>query len=151
MNIWFVVPGEPRGKARPKVTRTKSGNSLTYTPDKTVAYEELVRLRFTNAAPEGFRFDSGTPLYMIVTAYMGIPKSKSKRQKADMIAHILRPTKKPDFDNVFKILCDALNGIAYADDAQIVDAHIIKWYSNNPRVEVEIGEVKDLQHSAADL
>lgn len=144
MNIWFMVPGEPQGKARPKVTRTKSGKSLTYTPDKTVAYEELVRLRFTNVVPEGFRFDAGTPLYLIVIAYMGIPKSKPKRQKADMFANILRPTKKPDWDNIGKIICDSLNGIAYADDAQIVDAHIIKRYSNNPRVEVEIGEIKDL-------
>ena len=144
MNIWFVVPGEPKGKARPKVTRTKSGNSLTYTPDKTVAYEELVRLRFTNAAPEGFRFDAGTPLYMIVNAYMRIPKSKPKYQIRDMLANILRPTKKPDWDNIGKIISDALNKAAYADDAQIVDAHIIKRYSNDPRVEVEIGEIKDL-------
>lgn len=151
MNIWFMVPGEPHGKARPKVTRTKSGNSLTYTPDKTVAYEELVRQRYTNAAPADFRFDAGRPLYMIVNAYMGIPKSKTKRQKAEMLANILRPTKKPDFDNIFKILCDALNGIAYADDAQIVEAHIYKRYSGSPRVEVEVGEIEDLQHPAADL
>ena len=144
MNIWFMVPGEPQGKARPKVTRTKSRKSLTYTPDKTVAYEELVRLRFTNVVPEGFRFDAGTPLYLIVNAYMRIPKSKPKYQIRDMLANILRPTKKPDWDNIGKIISDALNKAAYADDAQIVDAHIIKWYSNDPRVEVEIGEIKDL-------
>lgn len=151
MNIWFVVPGEPKGKARPKVTRTKNGKSHTYTPDKTVAYEKLTRTRYTNTAPEDFRFGAGTPLYLIVNAYMGIPKSKPKYQISDMIANILRPTKKPDWDNIGKIISDALNKSAYADDAQIVDAHIIKWYSNNPRVEVEIGEVKDLQHSDADL
>lgn len=151
MNICFTVPGEPRGKARPKVTRMKSGKSLTYTPDKTVAYEELVRLRFTDSAPEGFHFDAGTPLYMIVSAYMGVPKSKPKRQQADMLANILRPTKKPDWDNIGKIVCDALNDIAYADDAQIVEARIVKLYSYHPRVEVEIGEIKDLQHPAADL
>lgn len=142
MNISFEIPGEPQGKARPKVTRTKSGKSLTYTPDKTVSYEELVRLRFFHTAGESFHFEHGVPLYLIVTAYMSIPKSKSERVKTDMLAQRIRPTKKPDFDNVFKIICDALNGIAYADDTQIVDAQIVKRYSNIPRVEVEIGEIE---------
>ena len=144
MNIWFMVPGEPKGKARPKVTRTKTGKSHTYTPDKTVAYEKLVRMRYTHNAPDDFQFEAGTPLYLIVNAYMRIPKSKPKYQIRDMLANILRPTKKPDWDNIGKIISDALNKAAYADDAQIVDAHIIKWYSNDPRVEVEIGEIKDL-------
>lgn len=112
---------------------------------------DLTRTRYTHTAPEDFRFGAGTPLYLIVNAYMGIPKSKPKYQIMDMIANILRPTKKPDWDNIGKIISDALNKSAYADDAQIVDAHIIKWYSHNPRVEVEIGEIKDLQHPAADL
>ena len=144
MNIWFMVPGEPQGKARPKVTRTKTGKSHTYTPDKTVDYEKLVRTRYTHNAPEDFQFEAGTPLYLIVNAYMRIPKSKPKYQIRDMLTNILRPTKKQDWDNIGKIISDALNKAAYADDAQIVDAHIIKRYSNNPRVEVEIGEIKDL-------
>lgn len=151
MNIEFCVPGEPQGKARPKFKRLKSGKSHTYTPDKTVAYEKLTRTRYNHTAPEDFRFDAGTPLYLIVNAYMRIPKSKPKYQIRDMLANILRPTKRPDWDNIGKIISDALNKAAYADDAQIVDAHIIKWYSDHPRVEVKIGEIKDLQHSAADL
>lgn len=43
MKIKFIIPGEPQGKARPRVVRMKSGRSMSYTPDKTVAYEELVR------------------------------------------------------------------------------------------------------------
>jgi Holliday junction resolvase RusA-like endonuclease len=44
-------------------------------------------------------------------------------------------------NNVFKRLYDALNGLAYRDDNQIVSATVEKWYSNNPRVEVEIKEI----------
>lgn len=138
MNICFTVPGEPRGKARPKVTRTKAGKSLTYTPDKTVAYEELVRQRYLQAAG-GERFPDGVPLALFVRAFYGIPKSTSKRKRAEIAAGACWPTKKPDFDNVFKILCDALNGIAYADDAQIVQASIHKCYTPcTPHVEVSI-------------
>lgn len=141
-NISFTVPGEPRGKARPKVTRTKAGKSLTYTPDKTVAYEELVRQRYLQAAG-GERFPDGVPLALFVRAFYGIPKSTSKRKRAEIAAGACRPTKKPDFDNVFKILCDALNGIAYADDAQIVQASICKSYTpRDPHVEVSIHAIQ---------
>ena len=40
-----------------------------------------------------------------------------------------------------KIICDALNGIAYRDDAQIVDALVRKFYSDTPRVIVEISDI----------
>lgn len=142
MNIVFCIPGDPQGKARPKVTRAKNGYSHTYTPDKTVAYEELIRLRYLDAA-DGFRFESGKPLRMRVVAIFGIPKSKPKKTQTAMKLNMIWPTKKPDFDNIFKIICDALNGIAYADDAQIVEAQISKIFtaSNVPRVEVEICEI----------
>lgn len=139
-NISFTVPGEPRGKARPKVTRTKTGKSLTYTPDKTVAYEELVRQRYLQASG-GQKFSSASPLIIFVRAFYGIPKSYTKRQRSKIIKGDLLPTKKPDFDNVFKILCDALNGIAYDDDAQIVRASFRKNYTEgSPHVEVSLFE-----------
>ena len=83
------------------------------------------------------------PLAKIVRAFYGIPKSTTKRKRAEIAAGACRPTKKPDFDNVFKILCDALNGIAYADDAQIVQASIRKRYTPcDPHVEVSIHAIQ---------
>ena len=141
MTIVFSVPGEPKGKARPKVTRTKSGASLTYTPDKTVAYEELVRLRFSEAA-EGKRLEAGKPVRLRIVAFFGVPASKPKKTKLLMLQNLIRPTKKPDFDNVFKIVCDALNGLAYADDAQIVEAQITKVFTGGEaHIEVELHEI----------
>ena len=55
-----------------------------------------------------------------------------------MIAGDIVPTKKPDFDNIQKIICDALNGVAYHDDSQIVKADIEKVYSTTPHVEVNV-------------
>ena len=48
----------------------------------------------------------------------------------------IRPTVKPDFDNIGKLIADALNGVAYDDDKCIVDAQVRKFYSDNPRTEV---------------
>lgn len=138
--IQFVIPGPPQGKARPRVVRAKNGASMTYTPDKTVAYEELVRLRF-KAAAQGFRFSDGVQLAMQITAYYPVPKSTSKRVRAEMIAGTIRPTKKPDCDNVIKIICDALNELAYKDDAQITLIQMAKYYAEVPRTVVKIMEV----------
>ena len=137
--ICFTVPGEPQGKARPRVVRAKSGISLTYTPDKTVAYEELVRIRF-KAAAQGFSFPDDMPIGIQITAWYSIPKSKSKKVKAAMLAGQINPTKKPDCDNIVKIICDALNGMAYKDDQQITLAQIRKKYADIPRVDVKLME-----------
>ena len=126
-SVSFDIPGPPQGKARPRVVRARNGMSMTYTPDKTVAYEELVRLRY-KAAAQGFRFADDAQLAMQITAFYPVPKSKSKRIKANMLAGAMRPTKKPDCDNVIKIICDALNELAYKDDAQIVVTQMSKYY-----------------------
>lgn len=58
-----------------------------------------------------------------------------------MLDRKIRPTKKPDWDNIGKIICDSLNGVAYRDDAQIVDSMVRKFYSETPRVVVSIREI----------
>lgn len=138
--VKFVIPGTPQGKARPRVVRAKSGISLTYTPDKTVAYEELTRVRY-QAAASGFRFPDDSQLCVQVTACYPVPASKSKRVKAQMLAGQLKPTKKPDCDNIVKIICDALNGFAYKDDAQVVMVQISKEYADDGHTLVKIWEV----------
>ncbi len=58
-----------------------------------------------------------------------------------MLNGIIRPTKRPDFDNIGKIICDSLNMIAYHDDSAIVDGRVRKFYSDVPRVEVIIKSI----------
>lgn len=75
---------------------------------------------------------------MEVAAYYTIPASTSKKKKAEMQNKILRPVKKPDWDNIGKVVADSLNQIAYRDDAQIVEAVVKKYYADVPRIEVTI-------------
>lgn len=139
--ISFTIPGPPQGKARPKVVRIKTGASVTYTPDKTVRYEELTRSRY-QAASHGFKFADDAQVGIQITARYPIPKSKSKRIRVAMLAGQIKPAKKPDCDNIVKIICDALNEIAYRDDAQIVLVQIAKEYADEPRTDVRLWEVK---------
>ena len=138
--IELTIPGTPFGKQRPKFTsRGKFGKAVT--PEKTVNYETLVKLLYNEKYGE-LSFDTEEPLKMTIRAYMQIPSSKSNKQKKLMKENILRPTKKPDWDNIGKIIGDALNAIAYPDDKQIVEAHIVKFFDENPRVEIEIEKIE---------
>ena len=139
MIVRFTIPGKPCGKGRPRFAQ-RGRFVKTYTPEQTVNYENLVILEYQRSA-KNFRFEDNAALRVNITAYYPIPKSVSAKKRADMIAGAIRPTTKPDWDNIGKIVCDALNGIAYRDDSQIVDGRTIKFYAENPRVEVEMYEV----------
>jgi Holliday junction resolvase RusA-like endonuclease len=128
--IHLIIPGEPCAKQRPRL-----GKGFTYTPTKTVNYETLVKQLYI-IGNYGKQLEG--QLEMTVKAYFSIPKSKSNKQAYRMSMGEERPVKKPDWDNVGKIISDALNGLAYHDDSQIVRAAVEKWYSLEPRVEVWI-------------
>ena len=134
MQIKFTVLGEPQGKARPRFSRQ---NGRTYTPDKTVLYENLIRTEYLRQCP-GLRFADKEPLTMHIRANYSIPKSVSQKRQAAMAEGLIRPVKKPDADNIIKVVADALNKVAYRDDADLVQVSFEKFYSWQPRLEVEI-------------
>ena len=136
MTCDFKVDGKPVGKGRPRFKRM--GNFVqTYTPASTAEYEKLVKLRFQNAG--GVITDK--PVRVEITAFFTPPKSIRKREKAEMLANLILPMKKPDVDNIAKIILDALNKIAYVDDAQVIELSVIKRYAAEAKVIVHIEEI----------
>lgn len=155
MKIKFQVLGEPQGKQRPRanvvckkngepVISPKTGRPIINerTPDKTVMYENLIITEYRRQVG-GKRFTDNDVLAMYIRAYYTIPASTSEKQRLLMSAGDIRPTKKPDVDNVVKVVADSLNQVAYRDDAQIVDCQIRKFYSLQPRIEVTILTVNE--------
>ena len=135
----FTVYGEPKGKGRPRFARTPKG-VRTYTPKETELSEARIAWTF-GAEGKGFFAEAGVPVSIVITAYMGIPASSSKKAKVQMAAGEIRPTKKPDWDNIGKLVTDALNGLAWHDDAQIVESVVIKEYTaEKPRIEIRISK-----------
>lgn len=128
----FVVPGKPLGKQRPRVLK----NGITYTPQQTVNYEAFVKKLYWDKYHQEKPFDG--PVRLRIMAFLPVPESASQAKKAAMLRNDIRPTKRPDWDNIGKIITDALNGLAYSDDKQIVSCLVEKYYSGIPRVEVEI-------------
>ncbi len=112
---------------------------MTYTPTETVQYENLVKFCYREAA-QGYVFPDDVMLSVDICAVYPIPKGTSKKKTIDMLNKKIRPTKKPDTDNIAKVICDSLNMIAYHDDAVVVDLSVSKYYGEIPEVRVKIKE-----------
>ena len=118
--ILLEIPGPPVPKERPR--KGRYGNF--YTPEKTRDYEKTIRLAFILKYP---RHESWAgPVSMVVMAY------------------VKTPTDRPDGSNILKLVEDALNGLAYRDDAQIIDARILKVKAEDQaqRVTIHVKEIK---------
>ena len=137
--IVFEMWGKPQGKARSRTFYNhRLGRSQSVTPTNTVLYENYIKECYKATESSEFWFDK-EPLAMKIVALFEIPKSFTKKQRADIENGLLYPTKKPDADNIAKVVCDALNDVAYKDDTQIIDLHILKFYTKDrPKVIVEI-------------
>lgn len=139
MQIKFTIPGEPFGKQRPRFN-TRTGRA--YTPSETTQYETAVKYEYLQKYGD-FRYAEGVPLEIIIKAYLGIPNSDSKKKRGLKEEGKIKATKKPDWDNIGKIIADALNKVAYEDDKDIILAVVTKEYSREPRVEVTIREYQE--------
>ena len=135
MTQYCNVPGEPKGKGRPRFSRGHA-----YTPQTTRDYEELIAHEYKRQC--NYQFQDDANISLKVTAHFGIPKNVSKKVRNAMLTGEIMPTKKPDADNILKIVADALNGIAYSDDKQIVAMRVSKWYSYDGFLEISLSEVE---------
>ena len=137
MKIKFTVKGDPFGKQRPR-----HNGYTTYTPAETKQHEQLIAWAYKEQCG-AFRFPKDTYIDIRIIAYMKIPKRTSKDRRSKMLSGFIRPTVKPDWDNIGKLVADALNGIAYDDDKCIVDAQVRKFYSDQPRTDIIIYGFRD--------
>jgi Holliday junction resolvase RusA-like endonuclease len=146
--VAFTVPGEPQGKGRARVGRV-AGHARMFTPAKTLAYEGLI----AHAAQQAM---AGHPpladaCRLEVDVVCAVAASWSGRKRAQALAGAIRPTKKPDADNVLKAVCDGMNGVVWRDDVQAVDVLLHKRYGETPGVWVRVallGESAQLELAA---
>ncbi|HJA64795.1 MAG TPA: RusA family crossover junction endodeoxyribonuclease [Candidatus Mediterraneibacter cottocaccae] len=142
-SVTFQVPGKPQGKARARTVYNKALNhSISYTPDNDLLYENLIKTLYLQAAG-GIRFDKGTPVTLRIVARFEPPKSASKKRQMQMLSGELPPLKKPDIDNIVKVVADALNGAAYHDDTQIIFTIAKKAYSAVEGLDITVEEYAD--------
>ncbi len=143
----FNIPGKPQGKARARTFyNPRLGRSQSVTPEKTVLYESWIKQCFIEQCGSKPGYFNKEPLRVCIYAYFEITKSTPKKEAEQMAKGLLLPTKKPDADNIAKVVCDALNGLAYKDDTQIVNLQIVKRYTKrSPRVSVLINALQNYE------
>lgn len=136
--IAFAFPFEPVAKGRPRF-RTCGKYVQAYTPGKTKKFEKQIGEYYKTAAG-GRKFDAATPIVVSIMFGMKVPISLTKKAKADMLEGRRQHIVKPDLDNLVKAVLDGLNGIAWHDDAQIVELHISKKYVQSPHIFLSLHE-----------
>ncbi|PZX07922.1 Holliday junction resolvase RusA-like endonuclease [Psychrobacillus insolitus] len=134
MNIFFEIPGNIQAQERPKFS-TINGHARAVDPIKSRDFKHFVKMVAAEHAPAAL---IETEIRLFVDIYRPIPKSMSKKNRAYAISGALRPTKKPDLDNLVKGIKDGLSKVIWHDDAQIVEMTVRKFYSENPRAVVKI-------------
>ena len=146
MKYSFIFDGHIMPMQRPRVTRS----GMSYIPKETQKSKRAIAREFKNSCGDVDPFDG--PVAVSITIYR--PMTKALAKKVDVaIRHgreldpslFLAPTK-PDLDNQIKTVLDALEGLAYNNDSQVVDIIAHKRYANydaeSEYAVIEIREVK---------
>ena len=128
----ITIPGKPKGKDRPRFYK---GHAVTSA--STRAYERKVKSIYKKETSITFH----GAVIVSIKAFYQIPKNTPKAVKKMMLDGERLPCVRPDIDNLPKIILDALNGVAYDDDKQVVDMIITKRYAEEAHVDVEVQEV----------
>ena len=139
--IKIVIPLEPVAQGRPRFS-SRGKFVTTYDPPKSMTYKKQVRM----IAQQQYHDEpiaKGNPLILQVTFYRSIQKSLSKAEHERRLKGDILPFVKPDIDNYFKAVTDALTGVIWADDNQITDVKMSKRYSDSPRTEIIIWRVEE--------
>lgn len=138
--IKFTYLGEIKGKGRPRF-RSVGKFVSTYTPKETKDYELSIKEAYINQSE--VTYFENEQLILTLNIYQAVPKATSKKKTQEMLSHKIRPTKKPDVDNIVKSVCDSLNKVAYTDDTQIIEIHASKYYADHNYMEIEIKSTEE--------
>jgi len=134
MTLKFVIPIEPKAQKRDRIG-SFGGHGRSYKHPEQSKYEGKVAALIAQHRPER-PLDGAIELNIV--CYLPIPKSKTKRFKEAALSGYTRPIGKPDVSNMAKNVEDIMNSIFYHDDSQVVKLTVEKWYSDNPRWEIEL-------------
>ena len=137
MTYQLTIHEKAIGKERPRFNMYQK---RTYTPTKTKKYEETIKYMFRQKYGQKFN-PSENEIYIKIDATYAPPKSYSKKKRQMLIDGQVGYTQKPDCDNIAKAVLDALNGVVWKDDKQVVGLLVFKTYGEEDKINIEIREV----------
>ena len=128
------MEGKPIPKGRPRL-----GKRSTYTPEKTRVYEKTLRNKAIDMLKNSAPYPSAVRVSILVKVKTGDEIKKPMRESA--YAGKIRPTKRPDIDNIAKTILDALNGVVFRDDSQVVELFASKAYNDKDEVFITVTSI----------
>ena len=141
MRLCIELLGEAVAQGRPRMT-TINGHPRAYDPAKSRTYKATLALLASQAMRER-KLDLCTDaVALTVIQLKAIPKSMTKKKRQDAMFGTLRPTTKPDLDNVIKAVMDAFKMVVWRDDSQVVDIRASKFYADAPLIRIIIETVQ---------
>lgn len=138
MRVSFKALVKPVPKGRPRFA-CMGKHVRTYTPTTTAEFEQKIRIAARSSINPMPKFDG--PLSVSIVFGMPVPKSWPRKAREDALRGVLMPKARPDIDNLEKAVLDALNGLLWVDDAQVVRKIGEKRYVEEPFVEVSVEEI----------
>ena len=140
--VTIVVTGEPVAKGRGRAAVLQTGRAIIFTPKNTRKWEadarQVARLEM------GSRLPMTGPVHIDIRVVFVPAKSWPDWKRNMAISHEIAHTTKPDIDNLAKSMKDALNGIVYDDDAQIIRSVCVKEYGPQAMVVATVTPVGGL-------
>lgn len=138
--ISFFIPGKVQAKQSARFTR----HGRAFTPEAMVSYENLVKM--TAAEAMGGKPPTSGPVCVAIDIFLPVPKTATKKLKADIALGLVQPCKKPDVDNAVKGILDGMRAVAYEDDVQVVSLEVTKRYASESRPAGALIEVWEWNH-----
>lgn len=139
--VKLVFNVEPQSQLRPRAAyNSQSRHIVVYDPKQTHEYKQRLRQLAQKQYTEAALADA---LKVDVSFFRAVQPSISNKERKRRINGEHRPVIKADIDNYIKALFDSLNGVVWQDDKQIVDLSAHKFYSDKPRIEIEVDPVNE--------
>lgn len=137
MTIEFFVPGEVKGLARPRAS-TFGGHARMYDPVQNRSEKAILR-QYLSDYWDGGLADPGPKGFKVqLVAGFATPKSMSKKKQKLALEYRMMPQKKPDADNIVKLVLDAYNLVLWKDDSSVTEVNVRKIYTDTPGLWVNI-------------
>lgn len=134
MTVTVTLLGEPVAFARMRL----STRGIHYVPSEQRNTAAALRIAASQAMQETGAELIDEPVHVYLCAELGIPASWSKKKRYAALLNQIRPGKKPDIDNLYKLAADALCGVVYRDDALVCELHAVKQFSITPRLTITV-------------
>lgn len=138
--LTLKIEGVAVAQSRPRFSY-RDGYVRIYTAQKVMDYREIIREKALEEIKKQKWERTGGPIGVRIKEYREIPKSFSKKKYELALSGEIRPVVKPDVDNIAKAILDALNGVVWEDDKQIVNLSLEKHYSEESFVLLEVEEI----------